>query len=307
MSTTTSDDVERLRAATEGRTLDPTIGLFTPESVVRRVNREAVLLLGGGRALLLQVAHPLVAAGVAAHSHFRRDPFGRLWRTLDLMLTIVFGDLAQVAAAVRAIETVHARVHGVLEADTGRFPRGTPYAARDPELLLWVHATLVDSALLVFERFVAPLDLAARSAYYEESKAVGRLLGIPDRVLPRGPREFRDYMAGMAAGDLLAIGEAGQAIAASILRPPVTPVLAPAFAAGGFFAIGLLPSLLRERYGLAWDSRRERLLGFLASCSRVALPWLPPRIRLMPHARRAAARAGRPRDGGGSAELRFLH
>ena len=157
--------------------------MFAPESVVRRVNREAVLLLGGGRALLLQVAHPLVAAGVAAHSRFRSEPLGRLWRTLDLMLTIVFGAAAEAIAAVRAIDGVHARVQGVLDADVGRFARGARYDARDPELLLWVHATLIDSALVVFDRFVAPLDPAARSAYYEESKAIARLLGIPDALL----------------------------------------------------------------------------------------------------------------------------
>jgi len=100
---------------------------------------------------------------------------------------------------------------------------------------------------------------------------------------------FEDYMASMVAGDTLAIGPAGRAIAASILRPPVNPVLAPAFAAAGFFAVGLLPAPLRERYGLAWDARRERLLALLASGSRRLVPWLPAPVRLMPHARRAAA------------------
>src|SRR5437667_6481187 len=112
------EDLDRLRAACRRTVIDPRRGLFGPESVVWRVNREAVLLLGGGRALLLQVAHPLVAAAVAAQSRFQSEPLGRLWRTLDLMLTIVFGDVAHAVAAIRAIEAVHARVQGILDTDT---------------------------------------------------------------------------------------------------------------------------------------------------------------------------------------------
>src|SRR5216117_2677814 len=129
------EDLDRLRAACRRTVIDPRRGLFGPESVVRRVNREAVLLLGGGRALLLQVAHPLVAAGVAAHSRFRQRPLERLWRTLDLMLTLVFADAARAIGAVREIEHVHARVRGVLDAGVGPFARGTPYDASEPRLL----------------------------------------------------------------------------------------------------------------------------------------------------------------------------
>src|SRR5213083_2845213 len=152
------EDLDRLRAACRRTVIDPRRGLFGPESVVWRVNREAVALLGGGRALLLQVAHPLVAAAVAAHSRLRAEPLVRLRRTLELMLTIVFADAAHAMAAVHEIE-------GVLDADVGRWRRGTPYDANDPMLLLWVHATLVDSALLVYRRFVAPLSREDRATY----------------------------------------------------------------------------------------------------------------------------------------------
>ena len=107
-------------------------------------------MLGGGRALLMQVAHPLIAAGVAAHSGFQQAPLTRLTRTLELMLTIVFADGRDALAAVRAIARVHRRVHGRLETAVGPFRRGTPYDAADPALLLWVHATLVDSALVAY-------------------------------------------------------------------------------------------------------------------------------------------------------------
>ena len=281
-------DLDRLRTARSA--VDPAESLFGPASVTWRVNREAVILLGGGRALLLQVAHPLVAAGVAAHSRFRQRPLERLWRTLDLMLTLVFADAARAIGAVREIEHVHARVRGVLDAGVGPFARGTPYDASEPRLLFWVYATLVDTALVAYERFVGPLTAGERAAYYEESKMGARLFGIPEPLIPPTLVRFEEYMDGMIHGEVLAVGATARDIAASILRPPVPLALTPAFRAGGFFAVGLLPPALRERYRLPWSARQERILDVLAAATRAALPLVPPCVRLMPHARRAARR-----------------
>src|ERR671937_680596 len=154
-------------------------GLFGPESLTWRVNREGVLLLGGGAALTLQVAHPLVAAGVAEHSNYREDPWGRLYRTLDLTTKIVFGSTKTAKEASDRIKRVHARVHGVTKEPGGRYPVGTPYDARDPELLMWVHATLVNTSLLVYTRYVGSLTIAEQQGYYEEQKVLGEQFGIP--------------------------------------------------------------------------------------------------------------------------------
>jgi uncharacterized protein (DUF2236 family) len=251
------------------------------------VNREAAVLLGGGRALLLQVAHPLVAAGVAAHSHFRERPLERLWRTLDLMLTMVFASAAEAIRAVRAIERVHAQVHGTLDADVGPFPRGTPYDANDPSLLLWVHATLVDSALLCYELLVERLAAPVKSVYYEESKVAARLLGIPDELIPRTLDAFEGYMRGLLAGDVLAVGPASREIAASILQPPVFLGLRPAFAVANLFTVALLPPVLRERYALSWGAGWETAVETIARASRLLVPLLPGFVRFFPHARRA--------------------
>ena len=267
------------------RTVDLTQSLFGPESVTWRVNREAVLLLGGGRALLLQVAHPLVAAGVAAHSDFQRAPLQRLWRTLDLTLTITFGNAVHAIAAVRQIERVHARVHGKLKEDIGPFPRGTRYDANDPELLLWVHATLVDTALLVYERFAGPLSSSAQARYYAESKVAARLFGIPDDLIPPDLDAFRSYMCDMMRGDTLAVSSASREIAASILRPPVMVVLQPAFRIVNLFTIGLLPRMLRERYQLAWGTTANTSVRVLTAAARHLLPLLPGLVRELPHAR----------------------
>jgi len=281
-----AEDVARLRYAAGGA-VDPQRSLFGPRSVTWRVNREAVLLLAGGRALLLQIAHPLVAAGVAAHSHFEREPLQRLWRTLDLSLTMVFGSAAEALAAVRRIERVHARVHGVLDARVGPFRRGTRYDANDPALLLWVHATLADSALLAYERFVGPLRAAERAALYEESKISARLFGIPAAMIPATLADFRRYVRAMVNGPTLAVGPAGRAIAAALLSPPLPFGLRQIAGSTRLFTVGLLPAVIRRRYGYAWTARHARALAALTTAIRIGLPVLPRVARTFPHARRA--------------------
>jgi len=282
-----ADDAARLRAATGRRRIDPGASLFGPESVSWRVDRETALLLGGGRALLLQVAHPLVAAGVAAYSRFRTEPLTRLQRTLDLMLTIVFADARAALAAARDIERVHARVGGTLDEAVGSFPRGTRYDASDPDLLLWVHATLVDTALVIYERFVGPLDARDRARFWEESKITARLLGVPEARLPRGFGDFRRWFDAVVASDTLAVGATGHEVAASILHPPLPAAFAPASALARYVTVGLLPPVLRARYGLSWTELEERALSGFALAVRHALPLLPGIVRDMPQARRA--------------------
>ncbi len=280
-------DLDRLCGATGRSRIDPNASLFPPDSVTWRINGEAALLLGGGRALLMQIAHPLVAAGVSAHSNFRADPLGRVWRTLDLMLTISFADAVQAMRAVRQIERVHARVHGVLASSVGPFPAGTAYNAADPELLLWVHATLVDTAVLAYERFVAPLSRRQRETYYEESKVGARLFGIPEVLIPPQWSNFRCYMRAMIVGDRLSVGQTGREIARSILNPPLPLGMRQALQATNLVTIGLLPPKLRRSYGLSWGPGRDAILHALAATPRRLLPFVPRFIRTLPHARRA--------------------
>src|SRR5437763_17219877 len=168
-------------------------GLFGPGSLTWRVNREGVLLLGGGAALVLQVAHPLVAAGVEEHSNYREDPWGRLYRTLDLTTKIVFGSTTEAEEAAARIWHVHGRVRGVTREPGGRYPAGTPYDARSPELLMWVHATLVNTALEVYTRYVDPLTIDEQRAYYEEQKLLGEQFGVPREHQPDTFPDFNDY------------------------------------------------------------------------------------------------------------------
>jgi uncharacterized protein (DUF2236 family) len=243
----------------------PEEGLFRRDSWLRRVSAESVLLLGGGRALLLEVAHPLVAAGVAEHSAFRTDPLGRLQRTLDAMSAIAFRERRAALAAARQVESAHARVRGRLAAPAGRFPAGAAYDGRDPALMRWVWATLVDTALAVHVRFVAPLARDALESYYAEQRVLARVLGVPDACLPPSWPEFRAWFDAMLEGDELAVTDAARAIAAAVLDPPVR------IPGGGLVrtvTAGLLPARWREAFGLAWDAAREARLDALAASAR---------------------------------------
>jgi uncharacterized protein (DUF2236 family) len=262
-----------------GRTVKPVTAagpqagpwLLPPGSITWRIGREAVLLLGGGRALLLQLAHPAVAAGVAEHSDFRSRPLGRLLRTLRLTLSLSFGTRTQALEAARTINRTHQRI------------RGPGYAATDPRLLLWVHATLVESVFATHAAFIRPLSAEERAAYYRESQVVGCLLGIPPAAYPAGLAPFEGYverMVSLGPGSELVVDDRARALAAAVLRPPgPLPRLAalptPAVTAG------VLPPPLREAYGLRWGRRQRALVGALRAAVPRALPLLPEGVRYL--------------------------
>lgn len=268
-----------------GRSGDP--GLFPPESVAGRINAETALLLGGGRALLMQIAHPSVAAGVADHSGFPGDPYSRLWRTLDATLTVSFGDASQSRAAAARVGTVHRRVRGERT--------GARYDAMEPDLLLWVHATLVDSALETYERFVRPLPRDVRERYYHEMKRQALAFEVPAEVLPAGLAEFRRYVA--ATIESLQVGDEAIRLSAEILHPPAPVALAPASALLRLITVGLLPERLRSGFRVSWGPGRERILDASGACIRALVPLLPAAARFWPHARTAAARARAQKEG----------
>jgi len=268
-------------------------GLFGPGSMTWRVNREGVLLLGGGRALVLQVAHPLVAAGVAEHSNYRDDPWGRLYRTLDLTTKIVFGSTETAKEAADRIWQVHGRVHGETREAGGRYPAGTPYEARDPELLMWVHATLVDTAMLVYTRYVGKLTIAEQHAYYEEQKLLGEQFGVPSDRQPDTFTDFNDYVRDMLAGDRIAVTDALRDVVDATLRPELPFVARPLVAALNLVTVGMLPQRVRRELEVAWTPGRERLLEASRVVISRLLPVLPRIMRDFPPARNADRRVER--------------
>ena len=248
-------------------------------------------MLGGGRALLMQAAHPLVAAGIVAHSDYRAQPWQRLGRTMTALYTIVFGTRAEADRAGAIVQAVHASVSGSLAADVGPFPAGTPYAASDAELMMWVHATLVDTGLVMYETYVGALEPPAREGFYQDMKIVAQVFGTPENVLPPTLAAFEDYRRERLASSDLSVGGDARAVAETVLDPPVPEPLRPGFRMLGLATVGLLPERLREQYGLRWTRAHD--VAFRASAASVrslVVPALPKPVRIVASDRR--------RDGG---------
>jgi uncharacterized protein (DUF2236 family) len=265
-------------------------GYFAPESVIRRVGNSPVTpFLGGGPAVLLQVAHPLVAAGVVQHSDYRNDLWRRLGRTLWALYLIAFGTKAEAERAAETVQAVHARVQGTTAVALGRFPPGTPYSASDPELMLWVHATLVEASLAIYRRFVHALSPEEQESYYREMALVARLFGTPEAVIPRSLADFRDYFAAQIASETITVTPPAREVAAVILEAPLPAPMRLLVPAHRLATAGLLPPRLRAEYGLRWGGLHELALPLAARSLRLATtPLLMAASRLAPLPRELA-------------------
>ncbi len=290
---------------------EPDPGLYGPGSEAWRLNREALMLLGAGpRALLMQIAHPLVAEGVAQHSDFQRDPWARLRATLRSYLTIVYGTSRGARAEIRRLNNLHRSIAGPIRDPGSRDRFGGAYEARDPELSLWVHATLVESTIAVYDAWLEPLDRDRRAQYYEETRPIGRAFGIADDRLPADLAAFEDYLAAMlASGGPVHPTNTARELAVHILRPTLEPLAehAPAhirslvrpvlgaIPAGAhewtlWPAVGLLPAGLRDDYEFSWGPWQRLVSAWLVAAWRGWRPLLPAGFRSLPLALEAARR-----------------
>jgi uncharacterized protein (DUF2236 family) len=245
------------------------------------VHRERLLLLGWGRAILLQFAHPLIARAVFEHSGFRTDPFGgwrRLQRTVSAMLFRTFGSHAQAAGAAGRINAIHARVNG------------PAYSANDPDLMRWVHVTCVDSFLKAYELYVEPLTAAQRDAYCAESADGASLLGLDPRRLPRDIRELQDDMAAMGESGTLRVTDTARTLARAVLYPRPRWLGWPVVGAVRRSTLGLLPPPIREGYGWPWTSREQRRFERLVVVVRTLRAVAPSRAAHWAVARTAMRR-----------------
>jgi len=247
--------------------------------ISRAVNAERLVLLGWPRAILLQFAHPLIAAGIYEHSQFRARPSAavqRLRLTVRAMLDLTFGTPADRERTLAKIMAIHRRVHGRLPVDVGPFPAGTRYSAEDPDLVLWVHATLIESVPMFYRMLVAPMTEEQRDAYCSEAAAVAVALGARPREVPTTGAALDDYIARMHASGTIIVGEQAKELANAVLYPPFGPLAAPGMFVNRLLTLGTLPAALREQYGFAWTERDERrfrqLVAALAKVRR-ALPY----------------------------------
>ena len=259
-------------------------------SIGHRIIGERLVVLGWGRAILMQLAHPLVAAGVDEHSTFRESPIAparRLHATIQTMLALTFGTRADVTGAAARINRIHDRVHGTLGEATGRFPVGTPYSAHDPDLLTWVQLTLVDSLPIAYEAFIGPLSAGERDAWCLEARGIAPLLGFPPERLPGTLAGVRSAVTERLVSGELEVGGVARRLAASVLHPPFERLTYPWSRLNRLATIGLLPPVLREQYGLTWTSADARALDRWSRVTRAAAARTPAVLRRWRAARRA--------------------
>jgi uncharacterized protein (DUF2236 family) len=269
-------------------------GYFTDQSMLRIVHRERAIALSGPRALLMQAAHPLAVSGLLAHSTAVDEPYDRLARTAQVMNTIGFGTRADADRMTGRVRAMHRRVRGALREGVGPHEAGTPYAADQPDLLLWVLFTLVDSGIVVYDKYVRTMSEAAQAAYWEDYKVVGELFGLRRADMPDTLEDLREYKRDMLASGKLVVTDWARTRARQIvLEPPVPAQFRPLVQTANFITIALLPDEIRRQYRLGdWPLppmvlRRTLVAGGAEYMKRVVIPLLPDSLRLVPSARAA--------------------
>lgn len=276
--------LDQVRAGEAG----PIPGVFGPDSVTWRIDREAVTFLGAGRALLLQLAHPWVAAAIAEHSKTLADPIGRFHRTFDIVFAMVFGSLDRAMLSSRQLHRRHGMIVGEMPEAVGPFAAGSRYCANDIPSLRWVHATLVETALMAHDLVLPPLAVDERERYWTESRTFGALFGLTGDDLPADWSGFAAYTAAMAQSDTLTVSPAARAIAAQIFdgaRPWLRP---PRWYRA--LTASLLPERLRAGFGFELDERDAKSADNALRWIKRVYPKLPDRLRYVGPYQEAQAR-----------------
>jgi uncharacterized protein (DUF2236 family) len=276
--------LDRVRADAAG----PVAGVFGPDTVTWRIDREAVIFLGAGRALLLQLAHPWVAAAIAEHSRTLADPIGRFHRTFDIVFAMVFGSLDRALLSSRQLHRRHGVIVGEMPETVGPFAAGSRYCANDIPSLRWVYATLVESALMAHDLVLPPLSAEERERYWTESRLFGALFGLTADDLPADWSGFTAYTAGMVQSETLTVSPAAREIATQIFggaRPWLRP---PRWYRA--LTARMLPERLRAGFGFVLDERDTRSADRAVRWIRRVYPRLPNRLRYVGPYQEAQAR-----------------
>jgi uncharacterized protein (DUF2236 family) len=267
-------------------------GYFNSRSVIRRVQRERMVALAGPRSLLMQAAHPLAVAGLLAHSSALDDPYDRLARTAQVLTAITFGTREEADRLTGMVRASHRAVRGRLPESVGRFPAGSRYRADDPELLMWILYSLIDSNIVVYRTYVGRLSDRQLASLWEDYKVVGRLFGLQSDQMPETIDALNEYGREMLESDTLAVGDWARRRAREIvLEPPVPNLVRPVVETVNFITIALLPDRIRSQYGFAplppVLARKALVRAGATYVRRGLLPLLPAHIRQVPAARTA--------------------
>jgi uncharacterized protein (DUF2236 family) len=294
-----ADSFDRHRAAVRARLLRSDDVRAGAGSVSWKINREAIVIAGWGRAILLQLAHPAVASGVDHHSSVRGSllsSFRRLHSTVGAMLSLTFGDTEQMIAAAARINTIHDRVRGRVSHSPGCPSQsskegGATYSAHDPDLQRWVHGTLLESIPMTYELLVGPLTQSERDRYCSEAAIMEPLLGMPAGWLPRSSAQLNTYMRETLDSGRIVVTDTSRSVARAVLYPPRWHAAWPVFRASQLLTIGTLPPAIRQAYGFEWRAREERAFARWTTLLRTSQRLLPALAREWPIARRVHADA----------------
>jgi len=265
--------IEKLRADLEALPGDPRFGFFGPNSLTWRINRESAIFLGAGRAALLQLAHPWVAASLLHHSNLMNDAIGRFHSTFRVIYTMLFGTRGQAIAASDQVYRLHTGVRGELPNDVGARPRGEHYEANEVSALCWVFATLVESAVLAHDFVLPPLSIDERDRYYAESKRMAALFGIPPQALPADWAAFAQYNTTMADSPLLGVDENARRLGLSVMSGVGTWIRPPHWY--GALTAFWMPPRLRNGFQLPYGPADEDAV-------QRARRWVPAVYRRVP-------------------------
>jgi uncharacterized protein (DUF2236 family) len=286
--TVSEADFERCLDVVRGAPAVPGDGVFGPGSMMWQVHREAALFLGAGRALLLQLAHPWVAAGVADQSQVFANPLGRFHRTFSTVYTMAFGTREQALGVARRLYRRHGAVVGTLPETAGAFASGSAYSANEVNALRWVHATLVETAIMSHDLVLPALSDAERERYWADTRLFASLFGIPQQDLPSDWASFQAYTAAMAESDVLAVSAAARDIAHRIFSGEATWIAPPRW----FRALTaqMLPERLRIAFDLPFGEAERRSAERARAWLRRTYPLLPERLRTIGPYQEACAR-----------------
>jgi uncharacterized protein (DUF2236 family) len=259
-------DLEHHIAAAEQCVTNPIEGIFGPDSLSWFINRESALFLGAGRAAVLQLAHPWVAAALDQHSSLLAKPIARFHNTFRFVFTMIFGSAPQAMRTARSLYQMHTRITGDLPANVADYDKGSRYEALQVPALLWVYATLIDSAVVAYECVLPPITPDQREAYYSESRILAGLFGLPPDALPPNWSSFQAYVARMFASQALGVSDRSRFMAQRIMIGAGSWIRIPRWYRS--LTTEWLPPRFREEFSLAFGPAEQR-------SSQRALRFLP--------------------------------
>ncbi len=284
------DDFCRQLRYVHGRVPDPRIGLYGPDSMMWKLSAPALpSAWGSGRALLLQTAHPWITRSIDEHSEVRDDPLGRARRTFQHVFTMMYGSMPQVMASANEVRAIHEEIEGAMTRDAGAFKKGGEYRANEVSAMIWVHATLWETLVRMYEEMEGPLSPEQKERFYQETKLFAMLFGIPEQALPADWEAFMAYNRAMWASEQLTVTEDTLQLKADLFEPRSIWMVVPLWAQE-IISAKHLPPRIREQYAMNYGWWRKFNYAWLKGSAQLTELILPQTLTHNPAYHEANAR-----------------